>query len=127
MDRGTRIAFLSEHASPAALLGGEDAGGQNVYVDEVSRNLARLGYKVDVFTRRDNPNSPEVIEWAPNVRIINLTAGPTTFILKDELWQFMPAFRNALLDFIERKEHDTIFCTAISGCQVGLQLNYKTA
>src|SRR5438067_401595 len=34
--RPRRIAFLSEHASPLALLGGEDAGGQNVYIDEVS-------------------------------------------------------------------------------------------
>ena len=104
MERVTRIAFLSEHASPVALLGGEDAGGQNVYVDEVSRNLAQLGYAVDVFTRRDNPDALEVIEWAPNVRIINLTAGPATFLLKDELWKFMPAFRDALLDFIERDE-----------------------
>ncbi len=104
MDKVTRIAFLSEHASPVALLGGEDAGGQNVYVDEVSRNLGQLGYAVDVFTRRDDPNAPEVIAWAPNVRIINLTAGPATFLLKDELWKFMPAFRDALLDFIERDE-----------------------
>lgn len=104
MEKVTRIAFLSEHASPVALLGGEDAGGQNVYVDEVSRNLGRLGYAVDVFTRRDSPDAPEVIEWAPNVRIINLTAGPATFLLKDELWKFMPAFRDALLDFIEHNE-----------------------
>ncbi len=104
MDRLTRIAFLSEHASPVALLGGEDAGGQNVYVDEVSRNLAKLDYAIDVFTRRDNPDAPEVIEWAPNVRIINLTAGPATFLLKDELWVFMPAFRDAFLDFAERNE-----------------------
>ena len=104
MEKVIRIAFLSEHASPVALLGGEDAGGQNVYVDEVSRNLGRLGYAVDVFTRRDNPDAPEIIEWASNVRIINLTAGPATFLLKDELWQFMPAFRDALLDFIERNE-----------------------
>ena len=90
--------------SPVALLGGEDAGGQNVYVDEVSRNLAKLGYAVDVFTRRDNPAAPEVIEWAPNVRIINLTAGPATFLLKDELWVFMPAFRDAFLDFAQRNE-----------------------
>jgi len=104
MDRLTRIAFLSEHASPVALLGGEDAGGQNVYVDEVSRNLAKLGYAVDVFTRRDNPYAPEVIAWTPNVRIIHLTAGPATFLPKDDLWMFMPAFRDAFLDFIERDE-----------------------
>src|SRR5437016_1134333 len=66
MDRPRRIAFLSEHASPLSLLGGEDAGGQNVYVDEVSRNLGRLGYAVDVFTRRDGPDVPDVVDWAPD-------------------------------------------------------------
>jgi D-inositol-3-phosphate glycosyltransferase len=97
-----RIAFLSEHASPAALRGGVDAGGQNVYVDEVSRNLARLGFAVDVFTRRDSPNLPDVLEWAPGVRIVHLEAGPAAYVFKDELWPHMPAFRDALLRFARR-------------------------
>ena len=104
MDRQTRIAFLSEHASPLALLGGEDAGGQNVYVDEVSRNLARRGYAVDVFTRRDNPDMPEVVEWSPGVRVVHLDAGPAKFIPKDALWSLMPDFRDAFLHFMERDE-----------------------
>jgi len=94
-----RIAFLSEHASPAALRGGVDAGGQNVYVDEVSRNLARLGYAVDVFTRRDSPDLPDVLEWAPGVRIVHLEAGPAAYVFKDELWPHMPAFRDAFPRF----------------------------
>ncbi len=93
MDRPTRIAFLSEHASPIALLGGADAGGQNVYVDEVSRNLARRGYAVDVFTRRDNPDAPEITQWAPGVRVIQLLAGPPQPRPKDELWPYMSEFR----------------------------------
>ena len=100
MDRPTRIAFLSEHASPIALLGGADAGGQNVYVDEVSRNLARRGYAVDIFTRRDNPDAPEIIQWARGVRVINLLAGPPQPCPKDELWPYMPAFRDAFLHFM---------------------------
>ena len=104
MDRHTRIAFLSEHASPLALLGGEDAGGQNVYVDEVSRNLARRGYTVDVFTRRDTSTVPEVVEWTPGVRVIHLDAGPASFLPKDALWPLMPDFRDAFLHFMERDE-----------------------
>ncbi|QBD78332.1 glycosyltransferase family 1 protein [Ktedonosporobacter rubrisoli] len=104
MYKPVRIAFLSEHASPAALRGGEDAGGQNVYVDEVSRNLARLGYSVDVFTRRDNAEMPEIIDWAPGVRVVNLTAGPESPLLKDDLWPYMPAFREAFLSFALRDE-----------------------
>lgn len=101
--RGRRIAFLSEHASPLALRGGVDAGGQNVYVDEVSRNLARLGYAVDVFTRRDNPETAEVVTWAPGVRVVHLRAGPDEFLLKDEMWPYMPEFRDALLGFMRRE------------------------
>src|SRR5579875_306425 len=104
MNRLTRIAFLSEHASPVALLGGVDAGGQNVYVDEVSRNLARHGYAIDVFTRRNNPDDPEVIDWAPGVRVVNLTAGPPSQLLKDELRSYMPEFRDSFLRFMERDE-----------------------
>jgi glycosyltransferase involved in cell wall biosynthesis len=96
------IAFISEHASPAALLGGVDAGGQNVYVDEVSRNLARLGFLVDVFTRRESPAAPEVLAWAPGVRIVHLAGGPAKVLSKDDLWPYMPGFRDALLDFARR-------------------------
>jgi glycosyltransferase involved in cell wall biosynthesis len=104
MDRPLRIAFLSEHASPVALLGGADAGGQNVYVDEVSRNLALRGHAVDVFTRRDRLDTPEVLQWRPGVRVIHLEAGPACPRPKDELWPYMPEFRDSLLQFIERDE-----------------------
>jgi D-inositol-3-phosphate glycosyltransferase len=104
MDRSTRIAFLSEHASPLASLGGADAGGQNVYVSELSRNLARRGFAVDVFTRQDHPGAPEVVEWEQGVRVIHLKAGPLRPRPKDELWPFMPAFCNSLQSFMEREE-----------------------
>ncbi len=104
MDRPTRIAFLSEHASPIASLGGADAGGQNVYVDELSRNLARRGYAVDVFIRRDNPTAPEITRWAPGVRVINLIAGLAQPRPKDELWPYMPAFRDSFMRFMLHDE-----------------------
>ncbi len=104
MKRPARIAFLSEHANPLASLGGADAGGQNVYVSELSRNLAARGYAVDVFARWDNPVAPEIVEWVPGVRVIHLKAGPLRPRPKDELWPFMPAFRNSLQRFMERDE-----------------------
>jgi glycosyltransferase involved in cell wall biosynthesis len=97
-----RVAFISEHASPAALLGGEDAGGQNVYVDEVARGLGRLGLRVDVFTRWDCADAASVIQWAPRVRIVNLPVGPPRLVPKDELWPLMPAFRDELIRFAIR-------------------------
>ena len=92
-----RIAFISEHASPIALLGGADAGGQNVYVDQVARGLAERGYAVDIFTRRDTADAPTLVRWAPGVRVIHVSAGPPRPLPKDDLWPLMPAFRDALL------------------------------
>lgn len=98
-----QIAFISEHASPAALLGSADAGGQNVYVDELSRQLGQRGHRVDVFTRRDSPELPEIMHWAPHVRVIHVAAGPPRVLPKDELWPLMPAFRDEMLRFVRRE------------------------
>src|SRR5919202_6704622 len=103
MGEPVRVALVSEHASPAALCGGEDAGGQNVYVDQIARNLARLGYLVDVFTRRDRPELPEIRQWAPGVRLVHLPAGPARALPKDALWPFMPDFRDTFLEFAARE------------------------
>jgi hypothetical protein len=102
MKRPLHIACLSEHASPLALLGSQDAGGQNVYVDEASRQLGQLGHRVDIFTRRDHRYVPEVVALAPGVRVINLAAGQAAFVPKDELWMLMPEFLDSLLSFVRR-------------------------
>jgi D-inositol-3-phosphate glycosyltransferase len=101
MHNPLHIALISEHASPTALLGGADAGGQNVYMDEVSRNLAARGHRIDVYTRRDEPDAPTVRQWAPGVRIISLAVGPARHLPKDDLWPLMPAFRDAIARFAD--------------------------
>ena len=47
-----RVAMVSEHASPLAVLGGVDAGGQNVHVAALAEGMARHGADVVVHTRR---------------------------------------------------------------------------
>ncbi len=91
--------MLSEHASPLALLGSEDSGGQNVYVDQLSRGLSSLGFEVDIFCRRDRDDLPLEVDWADGVRVVNLTAGPATFIKKDPMWKLMPRFRDNFLRY----------------------------
>ena len=95
------IALISEHASPLATLGGVDSGGQNVYVGELAKNLAILGYKVDVFTRCDNKKLPRIVIWSKDVRIIHIPAGPKKYIRKEELLPFMDEFTNNIVEFIE--------------------------
>jgi D-inositol-3-phosphate glycosyltransferase len=99
-----RIAFISEHASPLALLGGTDSGGQNVYVAELSIQLVRKGYQVDVFTRREDAITPEIVEWKKGIRVIHVTAGPAACLPKEQLLPHMRAFTNCMLAFINK--HD---------------------
>jgi D-inositol-3-phosphate glycosyltransferase len=95
-----RIAFISEHASPMANLGGVDTGGQNVYVAQLAIHLAAQGYLVDVFTRRENAGIAEVVNWAPGVRVIHVTAGPAEIIIKEDILQYMDDFKDNMVAFI---------------------------
>ncbi len=98
------IALISMHASPLAALGGVDSGGQNVYVAQVARHLTTLGYSVDIFTRRDSEELPEIVQWANDARIVHVPAGPLTFIRKEELMNYVPAFGDYVTDFF-RNQH----------------------
>jgi D-inositol-3-phosphate glycosyltransferase len=87
-----RIAMISEHASPLAVLGGVDAGGQNVHVASLAIALAELGAPVLVYTRRDDPELPRRVTLAPGVVVEHVDAGPAGPLPKDDLWPFMPEF-----------------------------------
>jgi D-inositol-3-phosphate glycosyltransferase len=101
-----RIAFISEHASPLAILGGVDAGGQNVYVAELARQLTQKGYAVDIFTRRENRDYPRCLQWRHGVRIIHVDAGPPEVIEKEKLLPYMAAFREDMLLFMKEQQVD---------------------
>jgi glycosyltransferase involved in cell wall biosynthesis len=85
-----RIAMVSEHADPAAALGGADAGGQNVHVGSLSAALAERGHAVTVYTRLTDPAAPRSAGLSPGVLVRRLPAGPTVPLPKDELLPFMP-------------------------------------
>ncbi|MGM0928303.1 MAG: glycosyltransferase [Actinomycetota bacterium] len=84
-----RISMVSEHASPLAVLGGVDAGGQNVHVAALSAALARRGHTVSVYTRRDDPLLPARVAMRPGVEVVHINAGPPEPVPKDELLPFM--------------------------------------
>jgi type III pantothenate kinase len=85
-----RIAMVSEHASPLAVLGGADAGGQNVHVAALSTALAERGHDVVVYTRRDDPDLPERTTLGRRVQVVHVPAGPASAIGKDDMLPFMP-------------------------------------
>ncbi|WP_404789248.1 glycosyltransferase family 4 protein [Altericista sp. CCNU0014] len=93
------IALISEHGDPAADIGCEEAGGQNVYVRQVGEALARLGWQVDMFTRKTRATDAAIVQHGPHCRTIRLKAGPEQFVPRDLLFQYMPDFADALLKF----------------------------
>jgi glycosyltransferase involved in cell wall biosynthesis len=84
--------MVSEHASPLAVLGGVDAGGQNVHVAALAAALAARGHDVAVYTRRDSWEQPDRVPLCPGVEVVHVPAGPPTPLPKDELLPYMPAF-----------------------------------
>ncbi|MGH2633518.1 MAG: glycosyltransferase, partial [Tepidiformaceae bacterium] len=95
-----RIAQVSAHTSPLAPLGGRATGGMNVYVLELSRELARLGYEVDIFTRQDG-DLPRVEPIAPNLRLIRIDAGPPSPIDKEAVVDYLPRFAREMRAFAD--------------------------
>jgi D-inositol-3-phosphate glycosyltransferase len=91
-----RIHLVSEHASPLALLGGVDAGGQNVHVAALAQALAARGDEVVVHTRRDDPALPRRVPFADGVVVDHVDAGPPEPIAKDDLLGHMGAFARDL-------------------------------
>jgi D-inositol-3-phosphate glycosyltransferase len=119
-----RIALISEHASPLAVLGGVDAGGQNVYVAQVARHLAATGDLVDVYTRRDAPDLPSVVDVSPGVRVIHVPAGPAEPVAKEQLLRHMPEFlRWMVQDWTSRgRRYDIVHANFFMSGQVATRL-----
>ena len=103
-----RVAMVSEHASPLAVLGGVDAGGQNVYVEALARELAALGNEVVVHTRRDDPDLPRRVALCPGAEVDHVDAGPAREVPKDELLPHMDAFAEDLERCWRRTRPDVV-------------------
>jgi glycosyltransferase involved in cell wall biosynthesis len=107
-----------------AVLGGVDAGGQNVYVAELAKYLSKIDYDVDVFTRWEDRSMDQVIHWMDNVRVIHLKAGPVKYIPKEELLQYMPEFRKNMMQFMEQEDiiYDLIHANFFMSALVAMEL-----
>ena len=94
-----RVAMISMHTSPLEQPGAGDAGGMNVYVLNVAKELARGGVEVDVFTRASRPSQGEIVQVAPGFRVVNIVAGPYEGLSKEELPTQLAAFAGGIVQF----------------------------
>jgi D-inositol-3-phosphate glycosyltransferase len=103
-----RIGMISEHASPLALLGGVDSGGQNVYVGQLARHLGEMGYEIEVLTRRDDPSLPETVDLSPGAKVVHVPAGPAGPLPKEDLLEHMGEFTDFVLARARRRGYDLL-------------------
>ncbi|MGY3518294.1 glycosyltransferase [Micromonospora sp. PTRAS2] len=102
-----RIAMISEHASPLAVLGeqgaggqgagdratgGEGAGGQHAHVAELAAELVGQGHDVRVYTRRDSPALPDAVPTGDGYQVWHVPAGPARRLPSDELLPHLGEF-----------------------------------
>lgn len=100
-----RIAMLSVHTCPLAMLGGKKTGGMNVYVRDLSRELGRRGIKVDVFTRSQDDCVPHVShDLGYGGRVIHIPAGPERPIPLAEVGNYLDEFVDGVLAFAEAEQ-----------------------
>ncbi|HET9871162.1 MAG TPA: NAD-dependent epimerase/dehydratase family protein [Propionibacteriaceae bacterium] len=102
------VALVSEHASPLAVLGGVDAGGQNVHVAALAAGLAAGGERVTVYTRFDNLALPAQLRTAQGYDVVHVPAGPAQPLPKDELLGHMPDFGRFLRGSWQQDRPDVV-------------------
>ena len=99
-----RVAMLSAHTSPLEQPGNGDAGGMNVYVLELSRQLASRGVEVEIFTRATSRHQEPVVDAEPGIRVHHVAAGPFEGLEKNDLPSQLCSFvRDVLRAEVERE------------------------
>ncbi len=113
-----------------------DFGGQLVYVKELALAMAKLGHKVDIITRSFSDNVFNVFEKKydyydnnQNVRIVRIKCGPSQFIQKEKLWEYLDEWTNNIVGFFKSNNITPDFITShygdggVSGAMLKEKLN----
>ena len=106
-----RILMVSTHGyfegNPS--FGRADTGGQVVFVIELSKALARLGYKVDILSRQFE-DFDQIEQLTEEVRIVRIPCGGSHFIPKERLVEYLPELIDGFVKYCQenRLKYDFI-------------------
>jgi len=93
-------AYLSLHTSPLLQPGQGNAGGMNVYIDELAATMAARGISVVVYTRRHDPDLPNEFEAPRGYRVVHIEAGPPHEIPVAKLGRYVHKFAMGVIAHI---------------------------
>ena len=108
-----------------------DTGGQNVFVNQFTGELARMGFKITVVNRGGYPH-PITEQWHRGVRykdkqqrILYLDDGVHEFIHKEDMGEYVPKLAEALGQFLgaEGTPVDLMLSHYWDGARVGALYN----
>ncbi|MCC6375459.1 MAG: glycosyltransferase [Microbacteriaceae bacterium] len=97
-DAQLRVAMVTMHTSPLDRPGTRDAGGMNVAVLSLARELAKQGAEVDLITRSETTASK--IKIADRLNLIELRSGAFGALPKDELYLAAEEFGDSVRSLI---------------------------
>lgn len=119
--------MISYHTCPLASEEGKETGGMNVYVYELSKNLARLGHSVDIITRSQGEDNKPVVQIEKNVRLMHVIAGPQQPIPKKKITDYIPQFIQAYEQYMEKErlQYDILDAHYYQSGLIGLELQKK--
>ena len=113
-----QIAFLSYWSCPRTPLGILSSGGMNVYILNLASELAKLGHRIDIFTREHSRQKNNIVNIGRYVRLIHLKA------TGDDNYQKSLEFGRNLIGFIKNNSlkydifHSHYYYSALSGIEV---------
>jgi mannosylfructose-phosphate synthase len=98
------ILMISLHGYVGAEpeLGKPDTGGQVVFVLELAKRFSRLGYRVDIVTRRFE-NQPEFDRMNEGLRVWRIPFGGKNFIRKEDMHDHLSNFITNYLAKVRRQ------------------------
>ncbi len=122
-----RIAMISYHTCPLSDEEGKETGGMNIYVLELSKELAKKGFVVDIYTRLQDNNNPRIVNVSTNLRVIHLPAGETGAIPKTKLIRHIPEFLESFYQFVKKENltFSVISCHYYMSGLIGLDIKKK--
>jgi len=106
--KNKRIAMFC-HDDPLAVIGSQESGGQAVYVLSLIRELDKQGWETDAYVRLDSPHKKQIATIGKKSRLIRLKCGPAKYIPRKIMFDFLPAFYSAFLNFINKSNTYNIF------------------
>lgn len=95
--------LISFHTCPLSTPGVWDAGGLNVYVLHLAKELGKLGWAVDIYTKDHSGTKKKIVNLKNNVRVIHLKVGERRNVKKDELINLVPEFSLKIKSFIKER------------------------